>query len=163
MNYNKKSIETAIRSLEYSVKMSNDIQETVNQFKHYKNVNAKFTEAIKAKGYCAYICKDRYSIKLHVSCNQHNLSVGERYDFTVYVSNIMNDRSLTWELIEKEIVRYDFHTQLCHMKQRAENFDQELLKWEELYDYVNTSNFTCFETYDIKRKIEDILDHAKKQ
>ena len=125
MNNNKQSIEKEMAALRVAVQMEAEIREVIEKFKHYKQVNSKFIDAVKAKGYYAYICKDKFSTKLVISANNHNIDYSDRVDFTIYVSEFMERNPITWEKIESELVRYGFQARLDKVFQMSKYFEIE--------------------------------------
>lgn len=163
MNHNKQSIERNIKALEEAVNMEANIRKVLEQFKHYKQVNVKFIDALKERGYYAYIARDKWSITLKVSPINKDIAPVDIQEFRVYVSNFMNKEPLTWDRIEKELVRHNFQGRLKHAYEMLDLFDKEKQDLEDLYNHVNTFSFTCFDMYKIKRELEDALDYANKE
>ncbi len=162
MKYNRQDLETNIKALELAVKMEADIREVVQKMKHYKQVNSKFTDALKAKGYHAWICKDKYSTKLNVSYNAPQLSYEQRVDFKVYESELIYKCPITWKKIESELVRHAFADRLHTAFEQMKFFEVEKVKFKELTEFMNKMEFKCFDLYQVKREMKELLDYANK-
>ena len=162
MLHNKNSLERQLKALEVAVKMEKDIREVLADFKHYKQVNSRFTDAIKAKGYHAYICKDKWSTVLNVSCNQHDINVNDRVDFRIYVSECMERKPITWEQIEHELMRNDFQGRLDQTFQKLKMFEIEKVKFKGLVEFMKKMSFNCFDLWGVNQKLEEMLDYANK-
>lgn len=162
MKHNKQSIDKNLKALEAAVKMEADIREVIAKMRHYKQVNSRFTDAIKEKGYWAYICKDKYRTRLTISCNQHNIDVNDRVDFTIYVSELMERCPITWDLVESELVRHKFQERLATCFQQMKCFEAEKVKFKELCEFMDKMEFKCFDLHEVKRKLNESLDYANK-
>lgn len=158
MNYNKQVILKQIEKMHLGVKMSQDILETVNEFKHYKQVNNRFCEALKAKGYHSYITKDKYSTTL--VCNIRS-DWNEYVDFRMYVREIMEKQPITWDAIVKEVERHGFGGRFERYKSMYESFDDELVSIKNLYEKINAIEYKCFDLYEIKRSLRDSIEIAQ--
>lgn len=158
MNWNKKEIQQDIKALEIAIKMEADIKAIIEQFKHYKVVNKRFTDKIEQWGYHAYICKDKHSTTFRV----YKVGCQDR-DFRVYISHWMNKTDLTWERILQEFNRYDYAGSLKAAKERLEVFDAEKRELEGLIKFIKGKQFTCFETYEAIHKLESALYNANKE
>lgn len=157
---NKQSIHNKVEALKVAVQMEADIREVVEKMRHYKQVNSRFIDALTEKGYWAYISKDKYSTKLVVSCNNHGIDVKDRFDFTLYVSELMERKPITWESIERELVRYHYQDKLDTAFQQMKYFEVERVKFKELCEFMEKMEFKCFDLYAAKRLMNNLLDYA---
>ena len=159
MNHNKNSLESNIRRYEYGILMSKDILDTVKQFEHYKQVNNRFCEALKAKGYSAYICKDNFSSKL--VCNFSSFGQ-DRVEFCIYHSEFRNRIPFTWDEIKKEVARYNFEGKLAEAKLMLDLLDSDTETLKTLMEYVKSVKLTCFDLYSVNRELENAYLFATK-
>ena len=160
MKVNKQIIESEIKSLELALIMEADILATVQEFKHYKRVDSRFTDALKAKGWRAYIVKDKYSTDL--VCKPNNTSPVRDTEFRLHVSEMMEKRPITWEQIENELVRYGYKPRLETQKLMLENLANETAIVKDLLTTIESLNLYCFDFYSIKRELKEQFEFAKK-
>lgn len=160
MKVNKQIIESEIKSLELALIMEADILATVQEFKHYKRVDSRFTDALKAKGWRAYIVKDKYSTDL--VCKPNNTSPVRDTEFRLHVSEMMEKRPITWEQIENELVRYGYKPRLETQKLMLERIEAETLLISNTLTALEALKLTCFDLYYIKRELKGMIEFAKK-
>lgn len=163
MKHNKQSIDKKIAALEEALVMESHIRAVMDKFKHYKLVNIKFINALKEDGrFHAYIVKDDYSTILTIYTEGNfGDNRNDRVEFRMYLSHCMTEKKLiTWEGIDKELVRHAFKERLDDCIDMRNSFDEEKKKFEELHSLVKASNFKCFDLYTVKRELEDILNYA---
>jgi hypothetical protein len=158
MHYNKKMLQEKIANLETAIEMEKVIRGVVLEFKHYKQVNSKFTDALDKRGLRAYICKDKWSSVL-------NISKPNRVDyyFRLYHSEITERRPFTWEGILNELGRYSYERMLEETKKDLESFEKERQELKDLYEHVEKINFRCFDLYKFKRELEDAIKISENQ
>ncbi len=156
--HSKRTLLKDIAALENSVKMEAIIWETLAKFKHYKQVNKRFIDALKEQGLNAWITKDDYSTTLNITGN-NTLDFG----FRLYISHCMTKRELTWDDIESSLkVRHDFKGQLEKRKEMLELFEKEFVIVEGLVNQIKElDKLTCFSLYGGLREIEKLVDFVK--
>ena len=152
---NKQYIISNIRSLEYSIKMSEDLLATVQEFEHDKKVTSKFIEAVKAKGYWCYIIKDKFSTTFVCSCNQHDILIDDRYDIRIRENEVFEKSPLTWTKIKEKIKSHYLEKQLAIFRKRLEVFTKEQEELKKLIEHLKSNDFICFETYRTIRDLEN--------
>lgn len=163
---NKQDIANSIIENEIGVMLEKDVMETIKNFAHRKNVDKRFTSALDAKGYHAYILKDKFSTKLVVKKRIENpayISQQVGYvEFTVYMGQIMESRPLTWQLIADEFKRYNYTEKLANYKQMFDSADSEVEEFKKFVEFVDSQNFKCFDLWKIKSDLKEALKHATK-
>lgn len=162
MKHNKKSLETQIKGLELAVTMEADIREVIAKFRHYKQVNSRFTDVLNEKGYWAYISKDKYNTVLNVRYKSADLNQNDHIDFRFYVSECFEKRPMTWEQIENELIRHNFQGRLNTATEQLKCFEIEKVKFKELCEFMEKMQFKCFDLYEVNRNLKDMLDYANK-
>ena len=165
MLHNKESIEKKIRFYRLALELESYIKETVNKFRRYKKVDKRFAfiNALNKREDCnAYIKKDNCSTKLVISLNNAEFrNYEDRVQFSVYVSHYPSLEPLNWDEINKALILYGYQECLNNYLKMKEVYEQEFIKFTELYDLIKDLKFQCFSLTDIKYKFEDMINYAK--
>ncbi len=154
MNWNKKSIARDIQALESAIVMAADIEATVKDFEHYKQVDKRFVDAIKAKGYHCWKIKDGNKTKIQVNCKDKQSSEFDWHDF--YITDY--GQPITCQRIRDELKRYNYAGQLETAKRRLEVFDAEKQVLTELVEHIKGIKLLCFSTSKAERELQHALD-----
>jgi hypothetical protein len=113
---------------EFTVKelIEKDVRKVVEEFKHYKLVNKKFTDRLKQLGYWAYITND-YKKSLTVSYEGKSLTL---YKY---------GEKLTWKIILDDLDR-------CQIKENKEKyienlrtFDSDLEELKKIHELIKNN------------------------
>ncbi len=140
-----------------------DIRKVVEEFKHYKQVNKRFTDRLEQMGYHAYIYKD-YSHKLRVSRQyKHTSADGEHWGKQFSIEIYVYGESLTWEKILTELDRCAHKQQEEKYKRRLENHDKELAELKEILAYLKEKEKSIegFSFYQLTHKLEDAIHYSQ--
>lgn len=161
MNWTKKQILISIEEAELGIELTGHILTALDEFKHYAQVNKRFTARMKELGCHAYIQKDNYSTTLSIS-KSHSYGA-YKAEFRLYISHVMKNASLTWEAIRQELTRYDFAKRLKEAEERLELIDKETKEAEELLSFLKSKKFKCFDFYKGIHEMEDAIRAALKE
>lgn len=128
-----------------------DIRKVVEEFKHYKQVNKKFTDRLKEMGYHAYLVKD-HSYKLSVSPPLSNVNL------SVYVYG----EELTWDKILSELDRCAHKQQEEKYTKRLEQFDADIAQLKEIHSYLVEKEKLVegFSFYRLNRILDDCIRNS---
>lgn len=132
-----------------------DIRTAIQEFKHYKQVNKKFTDHLKTLGYHAYIVKD-HSHKLRVSKNGANF--GSQFAVEVYVYG----QDLTWDKILHELDRCAHKEQEEKYTKRLEMFDHDIAQLKEIAAYLKEKEKIVegFSFYRLNHVLDDCIRNS---
>lgn len=148
----KKKLNEYIEEFRIKQIIEADIRKVVAEFKHYKQVNKRFTDRLKELGYHAYIIKE-YSTKLRVS--------GQRNSVGVEICTYGED--LTWDKILAELDRCSHKQQEEKYTKRLENHDREIAELKEILVYLKEKekNIEGFSFYQLTHKLEDAIHYSQ--
>ncbi len=132
-----------------------DIRKAIEEFKHYKQVNKRFTDHLQTLGYHAYIVND-HSNKLRVSKN--GAKFGSQFAVEVYVYG----KILTWENILYDLDRHAFKQQEDKYTKTLEQFDHDIAQLKEIQAYLNEKEKLVegFSFYRLNHVLEDCIRNS---
>ncbi len=145
----KSEIRKDIYETEIQIEIEAVIRTMVDKFKHYKQVNKRFSDAFsEIEGYRAWIYNE-HRHALHVV-----KSVGEFKSVTVQL--YVYGESLTWDKILSDLDRHNFKGRLERYKANLDKLDSEIETLKEIRDYIGDRELTNFSLF----RITCELDHA---
>ncbi len=136
-----------------------DIRKVVEQMKHHKQVNKKFTDKLQELGYHVYIVRE-YSHKLRVTRQYKHISAeGDHWGKQFSVEIYSYGESLTWDSILKQLDRCSFKQQEEQYKNRLENHDKEVSGLKEVLAYLQEKEkiIEGFHFYQLIHKVKDAI------
>lgn len=95
----KQELIAEIKQCQIKQEIEKDIKTVLDQFKHYKTVNKRFTDKLNEMGYYSYLDKVNGKHRLGVIKTVDNCNV----PIEIYVWN----QDLTWDEIERQLGRYE--------------------------------------------------------
>ena len=151
----KTELRKTIEEFEVKIEIEDMLRSMVEKFKHYKQVNKRFSEAIKENpDYHAWIMKD----------NRHHLSVSkntgpyQRVTVDLYVYG----EELTWDKILKELDKCNFRGQQFQYKQKLKCLDTDIETMKKILAYIEIEGCEVknFSLYSLKSNIEHAIKYS---
>jgi hypothetical protein len=143
----KEKLQKQIETLQQQQIIEADIRKVVEEFKHYKQVNKRFTDRLKELGYHAWMIKD-YSHKIGVSMQVKSYEI----DLRVYGDEF------TWDKILHELDRERFKEREQEYKEKLASVESDVEQLRKLHAIVLEMKSTL-KNFDIW-KIESDLSYA---
>ena len=151
----KSELIKIIAEIEVQIEIEDTIRSIVNKFKHYKQVNKRFVDAIKEiESYHAWIIKDyKHQISVSKTTGQYQTAKVELY---VY------GEELTWEKVLHQLDRHDFRGQLLRYKQKLARLDTDIEDLRKILAYIEIEGCEVknFSLYSIKSKLEHAIKYS---
>ena len=151
----KAKLQEYINEFQVKQVIEADIRKVIEEFKHYKQVNKRFTDRLEKLGYHAYILKD-YSHKLRVS---KHTGPYQNVSIEIYVYG----EELTWSKILTELDRCQHKQQEDKYTARLAAHDTEIAELENILAYLKQKEklITGFSFYQLTHKLEDAIRYSK--
>ncbi len=119
------------------------IRQVVEEFKHYKQVNKRFTDRLKELELRAWI----YDNKLHVSKHRYTVRL---YEY---------GKALSWDLILSELERMDYKGMERKYQARLNNYDSDIEALDGIVKLLKATKLGCFdlwhEIYELEKVVRD--------
>lgn len=126
MAYSKKQLQEHIAEYELGIELRAIVLETIEQFKHYKRVDQRFLDALKAKGCRAYKQSSSWAF-CKVQLERDGITV------EMHISEHGND----WNKMRQSVIfEYPYEKWIEQTKNSLERFDEELSKLKEIRKQV---------------------------
>lgn len=151
----KTDLQREIVRLEVQIQIEQVIRDTIDKFKHYKQVNKRFTDAFEqVEGYRAWMVKD-YSHKIAV---QKTIAPFKTVTVELYVYG----EEFSWATIIRELDRCNFKGQLKQYQDKLETLDADIetLKRVLAFVEVETCEMKNFHVYSLKSELRHAIEYS---
>lgn len=146
MNFiSKKQLLEYIEEAKESQETEVLIRQVVEEFKHYKQVNKRFTDRLKELGLHAYIDGN----KLHVSKHRYTVTL---YDY---------GKALSWDLILSELERMDYKGMERKYQARLNNYDSDIEALDGIVKLLKATKLGCFDLWNEINQLETVVRNGK--
>ncbi len=152
----KKDLHKQIADFHVQIEIEDMLRTMVEKFKHYKQVNKRFIDAINELGdeYHAWMIKDA----------KHYIGITKRTDTyeRVKVELYVYGEELTWDKILKELDRCCFRDQLLRTKQKLAALDTDIENMRKILAYIEIEGCDVknFSLYSLKSNIEHAIKYS---
>jgi hypothetical protein len=128
------------------------VLETVNEMKHYQQVNKRFTDKLTEKGLNAYIIKEHNTDKLYVG-----MYVGPnhyRLDMRDY------GQKLSWKVIIKDLERYKLKEEKARILEKIDSHAQDVTTLREILAFIESKPMKNFDLWRIISDMKDAIQYS---
>jgi len=149
----KTELRKQIADFKVQIQIEGVIRSIVEKFKHYKQVNKRFIDAInEIEGYHAWMIKDA---KHYIA-----VSYATAQFLRVKVELFVYGEEFTWDKILKELDRCNFAGQLQRYEDKLKSLDSEVEKLKEIRAYIGDLELSNFSLYSLKSDIEHAIKYS---
>lgn len=157
--YNKKYIESQIERLTLCLEMEAFVKSKIELFKHRKQINKTFVDAIKEGGYYCYIVEEYGYKKFICGFNKWN---GKDYVQSEFYCRPY-EGGLSWQSLLNEFDRDDYEGSLEQYQHMLTILEDEIIEFEKLVKHIQSLDFKCIYFEPVQRAFGYALENLKQK
>ena len=150
-NITKKELEEYIAEAQELQSIEVEVRKVIEEFKHYKQVNKRFTDRLKELGYHAYTQTSSYPQRICVSKGQHVLQI------SAY------NKPFTWDDMLDEFKKMDHAGNERYWTEKLNNYESDIQKLKDLQAYIKDLKLGCFNPWKFLSDLDSCIRNEVNQ